>query len=129
LTIFNFRQLEKEKKENSSTFKQDFTNYLKPIFKIYRIMISITAIIKSKEETTEVVKEMILSLVTNTRKEAACIRYDLHYSENVFIIWEEWTDQPGLDIHNSQQYLIDFIAESQDLLAAPIQVYKTSEVF
>lgn len=129
MTIFNFRQLEKEKKENSSTFKQDFTNYLKPIFKIYRIMISITAIIKSKEETTEVVKEMILSLVTNTRKEAACIRYDLHYSENVFIIWEEWTDQPGLDIHNSQQYLIDFIAESQDLLAAPIQVYKTSEVF
>ena len=92
-------------------------------------MISITAIIKSKEETTEVVKEMIHSLVTNTRKEAACIRYDLHYSENVFIIWEEWTDQPGLDIHNNEQYLIDFIAESEDLLAAPIQVYKTSEVF
>ncbi|OYX81250.1 MAG: antibiotic biosynthesis monooxygenase [Flavobacteriales bacterium 32-34-25] len=91
-------------------------------------MISITAIIKSKEETTEVVKKMIHNLVTNTRKEAACIRYDLHYSENVFIIWEEWIDQPGLDIHNSQQYLIDFIAESEDLLAAPIQVYKTTQV-
>lgn len=92
-------------------------------------MISITAIIKSKKENTEVVKDMVHSLVTNTRKEAACIRYDLHYSENVFIIWEEWTDQPGLDIHNSQKYVIDFIAESEDLLAAPIQVYKTSEVF
>ncbi len=92
-------------------------------------MISITAIIKSKEETTEVVKEMIHNLVTNTRKEAACIRYDLHYSENVFIIWEEWKDQVGLDIHNSQPYLIDFIADTETLLASPIKVYKTSQVF
>ncbi len=92
-------------------------------------MISITAIIKSKKETIEVVKEMVHSLVTNTRKEAACIRYDLHCSENIFIIWEEWKDQLGLDIHNSQTYLIDFIAESEDLLAAPIQVYKTTQVF
>lgn len=92
-------------------------------------MISITAIIKSKKENTEVVKEMVHNLVTNTRKEAACIRYDLHYSENVFIIWEEWTDQAGLDIHDSQPYLIDFIADSETLLAAPIQVYKTTQVF
>ncbi|MEN9909043.1 MAG: hypothetical protein RLZZ540_2192 [Bacteroidota bacterium] len=92
-------------------------------------MISITAIIKSKKETIEVVKEMVHSLVTNTRKEAACIRYDLHYSENVFIIWEEWKDQAGLDIHNSQQYLINFIADTETLLASPIQVYKTTQVF
>ncbi|RVT74851.1 antibiotic biosynthesis monooxygenase [Flavobacterium sufflavum] len=91
-------------------------------------MISITAIIKSKKENIEVVKEMVHNLVTNTRKEAACIRYDLHYSENVFIIWEEWKDQLGLDIHNSQQYLIDFIADSETLLASPIQVYKTTQV-
>lgn len=92
-------------------------------------MISITAIIKSKKENTEVVKEMVHNLVTNTRKEAACIRYDLHYTDNVFIIWEEWKDQPGLDMHNSQQYLIDFIADSETLLASPIQVYKTTQVF
>lgn len=92
-------------------------------------MISITAIIKSKKENTEVVKEMVHNLVTNTRKEAACIRYDLHYTDNVFIIWEEWKDQSGLDMHNSQQYLIDFIADSETLLASPIQVYKTTQVF
>jgi len=91
-------------------------------------MISITAIIKSKKENTEVVKEMVHNLVSNTRKEAACIRYDLHYTENVFIIWEEWTDQAGLDIHNSQLYLLDFIAKSETLLATPIQVYKTTQV-
>jgi len=91
-------------------------------------MISITAIIKSKKENTEVVKEMVYNLVNNTRTETACIRYDLHYTENVFIIWEEWTNQAGLDIHNSQPYLLDFIAKSENLLATPIQVYKTTQV-
>ncbi|GGA70990.1 hypothetical protein GCM10008015_09660 [Flavobacterium palustre] len=114
--------------ENCSIFKDDFSDYLKPNFKIYSIMISITAIIKSKKENIEEVKKMVHNLVSNTRREAACVRYDLHYTENVFIIWEEWKDQAGLDIHNNQSYLINFIADSETLLAAPIQVYKTTQV-
>ena len=90
-------------------------------------MISITAIIKSKKENTEQVRNMVHHLVTETRKEAACIRYDLHTTENVFIIWEEWKDQPGLDIHNNQPYLLDFVNQTEDLLASPIQVYKTTQ--
>ncbi|MEO8253836.1 MAG: antibiotic biosynthesis monooxygenase [Flavobacterium sp.] len=66
---------------------------------------------------------MIHSQVANIRKEAACIPYDLHFTENVFIIWEEWKDQAGLDIHNSQSYLIDFIAKSEILLVASVLVY------
>jgi|EndMetStandDraft_2_1072991.scaffolds.fasta_scaffold203722_1 quinol monooxygenase YgiN len=88
-------------------------------------MISITAIIKSKQENIEQVRNMVHHLVTETRKEDACIRYDLHTAENVFIIWEEWKDQAGLDIHNNQSYLQDFITESETLTASPIQVYKT----
>ncbi|KAF2333877.1 putative quinol monooxygenase [Flavobacterium daemonense] len=91
-------------------------------------MISITAIIKSKKENIEEIKNMIQNLVTQTRKEDACIRYDLHNTENVFIIWEEWKDQPGLDIHNNQPYLVDFISKSEALLAAPVQVYKTIQI-
>lgn len=90
-------------------------------------MISITAIIKSKFEKVEQVQNMIHHLVTETRKEAACIRYDLHTSENVFILWEEWTDQPGLDIHNNQPHLLDFIDNIADLASGPIQVYKTTQ--
>lgn len=91
-------------------------------------MISITAIIKSKIENTETVKDMIHNLVAPTRKETACIRYDLHYAENVFIIWEEWKDQAGLDVHNEQSYLIDFITNTENLLASPIQVYKSTQI-
>ncbi|MCC9071004.1 antibiotic biosynthesis monooxygenase [Flavobacterium sp. F-65] len=91
-------------------------------------MISITAIIKSKKENSEQAKSMIENLVNQTRKETACIRYDLHATENVFIIWEEWTDQAGLDIHNNQSYLQDFVTNSETLLASPIQVYKTTQI-
>lgn len=91
-------------------------------------MISITAIIKSKKENIEQVQSMLNHLISETRKEAACVRYDLHNSENVFIIWEEWKDQPGLDIHDNQSYLLDFITNSENLLSAPIQVYKTVQI-
>ena len=91
-------------------------------------MISITAIIKSKKENLIEVQNMISHLVTETRKEAACIRYDLHTTENVFIIWEEWKDQIGLDLHNNQSYIKDFISKSEELLCAPVQVFKTAQI-
>lgn len=91
-------------------------------------MISITAILKSKPEHLIEVQNMLTHLVTETRKEAACIRYDLHTSENVFILWEEWKDQVGLDLHNNQSYLQEFIKKTETLVAIPIQVYKTSQV-
>jgi quinol monooxygenase YgiN len=90
-------------------------------------MITITAIIKSKQENIEQVQNMVHYLVTETRKEAACLRYDLHANENVFIIWEEWKDQAGFDFHNNQTYLQDFIKQSENLVASPIQVYKTTQ--
>lgn len=91
-------------------------------------MISITAILKSKPEHLIEVQNMLTHLVTETRKEAACIRYDLHTSENVFILWEEWKDQVGLDLHNNQSYLQEFIKKTETLVAIPIQVYKTAQV-
>lgn len=91
-------------------------------------MISITALFKSKPETREQLHGMLNHLVTETRKEGACVRYDLHAGDNVFIIWEEWKDQQGFDIHNNQPYLLDFIAKSESLVAAPIQVYKTAQI-
>lgn len=91
-------------------------------------MISITAILKSKPENLIEVQNMLTHLVSETRKEAACIRYDLHTSENVFILWEEWKDQVGLDLHNNQSYLKEFIQKTELLVASPIQVYKTAQI-
>ncbi len=91
-------------------------------------MISITAIFKSKPENLIEVQNMLTHLVSETRKETACIRYDLHTSENVFILWEEWKDQVGLDLHNDQPYLQEFIQKVESLVSTPIQVYKTAQI-
>ena len=91
-------------------------------------MISITAIFKSKQENLIEVQNMLTHLVSETRKETACIRYDLHTSENVFILWEEWKDQVGLDLHNDQPYLQEFIQKVESLVSTPIQVYKTAQI-
>jgi len=91
-------------------------------------MIAITAIFKSKPENKEQLQSMLNHLVTETRKETACARYDLHAADEVFILWEEWKDQPGLDVHNNQSYLVDFIKQSESLVSAPIEVYKTVQI-
>lgn len=43
--------------------------------------IYLTAIIKSKPEHTAEVLQILGNMVTQTRKETACIKYDLHRSE------------------------------------------------
>ena len=92
-------------------------------------MIAITAVLKSKSENAIQVLEMLKVLVTETRKESACKRYDLHYTENDFIIWEEWENEEGLDLHNTMPYLQHFIQESTDLLSREITIFKTVDVF
>ncbi|PKB18272.1 putative quinol monooxygenase [Flavobacterium sp. 5] len=89
-------------------------------------MIAITAIIKSKPDKTQQVLSMLNYVITETRKEAACKRYDLHYNETEFVLWEEWENQDGLDLHNKAPHLLNFIDEIGDLVDEGIQVYKTS---
>lgn len=90
-------------------------------------MITITAILKSKTKSSEQVLSMLTHLVTETRKEAACLRYDLHYNDTDFVLWEEWLDQEGLNLHNNSEHLESFINKIDGLIVDGIQVYKTSK--
>jgi len=91
--------------------------------------IYLTAIVKSKKETTAALRTMLLDMVANSRKEEACIQYDLHESavDNTFIFQEEWKDQAGLDLHNKQPYILDFVAQA-DKLTDNIIIYKTEKL-
>jgi quinol monooxygenase YgiN len=42
--------------------------------------INLTVILKSKPEGVETLKSLLLELVQNSTKEAACLQYDLHQS-------------------------------------------------
>ena len=71
----------------------------------------LTAIIKSKPEFSEEVKMVLEDMVLQTRKEIDCIRYDLHQGvddKDLFVVYEIWAHQKGLDLHNQQPYFKAF---------------------
>ncbi|MCZ4243024.1 putative quinol monooxygenase [Pedobacter punctiformis] len=91
--------------------------------------IYLTVTIKGKTEKTEALKSLLLDMVVNSRKETACLQYDLHHEveENIFIFHEEWADQAGLDAHNEQSYIKAFVEKSKDL-ADDIVIYSTKKL-
>ena len=91
--------------------------------------IYLTVVIKSKEDKTQELKQLLLNMVVNSRKEKACLQYDLHDSvdENTFVFHEEWLDQSGLDAHNLQSYIVDFSAKVP-LLTESLKIYQTEKL-
>lgn len=73
--------------------------------------IYLTAIIKSKPEFLSEVKSTLQNMVVHSKKETACIQYDLHQSledQNVFTFYEIWENEEGLAQHNEQPYIKAF---------------------
>ncbi|GGM95195.1 hypothetical protein GCM10010967_30750 [Dyadobacter beijingensis] len=92
--------------------------------------IYLTAVIKSKTEHREEVRETLLHMVTESRKEAACLQYDLYQDDSdpdVFVFQEIWENRQGLDTHNRQPYLQSFVASFGKLQREP-EVYLTQPV-
>jgi len=91
--------------------------------------IYLTAIVKSKPEAKEELSKILLYMVVQSKKEKACIQYDLHEdtSLDLFIFHEEWADQAGLDLHNQQEYLLNFVAKSSEL-TTEIVIHQTNKI-
>lgn len=73
--------------------------------------IYLTAIIKSKPEHTVEVLALLQNMVTQSRKETACLQYDLHRDntdDNTFVFYEIWQSEAELAAHNEQPYIKAF---------------------
>jgi quinol monooxygenase YgiN len=93
--------------------------------------INLTVILKSKPESIETFKSLLLDLVQNSKKETACLQYDLHQSDeepNTFIFHEVWENQDGLDLHNQQSYLQTFFENAKLYLQEAPIIYKTNKL-
>lgn len=91
----------------------------------------VTAIIKSQPEFLTDVNSLLGKMVEQTRNEEACVSYDLHQSiddENVFVFYEIWADQQGLDEHNRSSHMIEFIEKISNKLQEKVQVYVTHKL-
>ncbi|OXG03967.1 quinol monooxygenase YgiN [Flavobacterium araucananum] len=85
--------------------------------------IYLTVIVKTKQEYHQEIKNMLYGLPELSRKEKACIAYDVHQSiddENTFILNEEWESLEGLDLHNGQPYSKVFFDSFDKLQEKPI---------
>ena len=91
-------------------------------------MITITAVIKSKKENTQEIQNMLQHLVSETRKEKACLRYNVQKNENIFIFWEEWENKAGFDLHMAQPHLQDFINKTAELITDPIEIHLATQI-
>lgn len=91
--------------------------------------IYLTAIVKGKPDTVNPLRTVLLNMVANSRKEEACIQYDLHEAAGdlTFIFQEEWKNQSGLDLHNQQPYILAFV-EQAGALTDDIIIYKTEKL-
>ncbi len=93
--------------------------------------IYLTAVIHSKPEYLEEVSGVLKNMVVQTRKETACIKYDLHQSiddENTFVFYEIWKNQEGLDMHNDQPYLQEFLKLAEQKLVVKPMVFLTRKL-
>lgn len=93
--------------------------------------INLTVIIKSKSEHREELKSILVDLTKNSKKEAACIQYDLHHNiedPNAFILHEVWKNKEGLDYHKEQSHFLKFNQVSELFLEEKITVYTTSRI-
>lgn len=92
--------------------------------------IYLTAVIKSKAAHRDEIRETLRTMVTESRKETACLQYDLYQDDNdpnVFVFQEIWESREGLDAHNAQPYIRAFGA-SMDKLQGNPEIYLTQPV-
>lgn len=71
------------------------------------------------------------TLVENTRNELVGNTYDFHANidnPNVFIFHEVWKNKEGLDLHNEQHYLQEFVQKAEVFLEEKPIIYKTSKI-
>lgn len=93
--------------------------------------INLTAIIKSTEGNSDAMKGLLLQLLAESRKESACIQYNLQQDRedrNLFIFHEIWEDQKGLDLHNSQPHISRFVADSVHIIDGPVIIHNTERL-
>lgn len=93
--------------------------------------IYLTAIIKAKENYRKEVETVLKNMVTETLKEEANELYTLHQSiedKNHFIFYEIWKSKEGLEQHNRQSYIQEFVDLVDEKLQEKPQIYISQKI-
>lgn len=91
----------------------------------------LTATLNSKPEFLDDVTTVLNTMVEESRKEATCLRYDLHQGtedKTQFVFWETWESKEALEEHNQQPYIQAFREIAAEKLQAAPQVYLLDKI-
>ena len=87
--------------------------------------ITVIATMTAKPGMEARLKEELLHMVAETRKEEGCINYDLHHAADNpgrFLFYENWVSKAHLDRHAQSAHIQSFRARAGDFLASPTEI-------
>jgi|GEM_PF-83708 len=93
--------------------------------------IHLTVIVKSKPEHLAEVQAVLEDMVQQTRKEEACLQYELYQNtedKNVFVFHETWRDKEGMEIHGQQPYIKKFMELAKEKFQEVPQIIFTQKL-
>jgi quinol monooxygenase YgiN len=87
--------------------------------------VRIIAHVSARSGSEDALKALLLELVSPTRAEAGCLRYELlqnHITPTEFVFIEEWESNEALTAHLNSSHLEEVFREGQTFLAAPPEI-------
>lgn len=84
------------------------------------LVYAIYAHFEAKPQHIETVKNILMSLVEPTRKEAGCVKYDFYFSKEnpaKILLHEYWKDEQAHSDHMLMPYIVEWQKQKKDLLA------------
>ncbi|MCZ6773861.1 MAG: putative quinol monooxygenase [Proteobacteria bacterium] len=88
-------------------------------------MVTLIAFLHAKPERVADLEKIMHAFVEPTRKEAGCVEYHLHRSNddpNLFVFYENWRSQEDLDKHLETPYLKSFFATRMEYLEKDVDL-------
>jgi quinol monooxygenase YgiN len=87
--------------------------------------IAVVAQIRAKDGMEETLKQELESLISPTRSEKGCIKYELHRSvedKSLYMFYERWASKKDLDEHMHKPHMKAHMKKAGDLFAGPPKI-------
>lgn len=92
--------------------------------------IFIFATIYPKKDSFNKTKEILKSIIENTRKEKGCLEFTLHkdIKNNRIYLYEEWKNESCIDKHFTYEYTINAAKKIENHLEKQTEVIKMEKI-
>lgn len=98
---------------------------------MFKGTIQVIALFKAKPGKTQALRDFLTQLITPTRKEKGCLRYELHQNTadpTDFVFIEEWDSHESIDQHMQTPHIQAALPRVGDFLAAPPDIRRYQKV-